>query len=244
MIVDHADQPVQLQERVLERRGGQEELAALLQGALDGVGDHLGRLVDVAQPVGLVDHHQIPGRGRDIACLAPGELIGADDDGVLALKWPVVSLADRLVVRLRFQNLAGEEKLLAQLLMPLLAQIGGRDDEEPPPPLGPVLREHQPSLDGLPQTHFVSEQRTFGERGLEREEGGVHLMRIEIDLSASHRRRQLVEAVGRNASGQFMREIFGLVIRESRESHQPRSPMLLVCRDDRPAAKHRSPASP
>ena len=50
-----------------------------------------------------------------------------------------MSLLDRVVVRLRLQDLAGQKELFGQLLIPLLAQIGRHDNQNPPLPFGPSL---------------------------------------------------------------------------------------------------------
>ena len=54
-----------------------------------------------------------------------------------------ISLFDCLVVGLSFQYPARQEELFGQFLMPLLAQIGRRNDQNPPFPFSPSLR-HEP----------------------------------------------------------------------------------------------------
>ena len=72
-----------------------------------------------------------------------------------------VALLDGRVVGLRFQDAAGQEEFLGQLLMPLLAEVGRRDDQNAPLALRPFLREHQARLDGLAQADFVRQQRAL-----------------------------------------------------------------------------------
>ena len=66
--------------RILQRRRREQQLVLAGQRQLERVGDDVRRLVDVAQPVRFVDDHQVPRHGLNIACLALGELVGADDD--------------------------------------------------------------------------------------------------------------------------------------------------------------------
>ena len=128
------------------------------------------------------------GSGLDVARLAPGELVGADDD-LGRLEGAELALLDGGVVGLGLQDAAGQEELLGQLLIPLLAQIGRRDDQDAPLALRPFLREDQARLDGLAETDLVGQQRALGERRLEGEQGGIDLMGIQIDLGARRRRQ-------------------------------------------------------
>ena len=77
-----------------------------------------------------------------------------------------VALLDGRVVGLGFQDPAGQEELLGQLLIPLLAQVGRRDDQDAPLALRPLLRQHQAGFDGLAETDFVGQQRALGKRRL------------------------------------------------------------------------------
>ena len=54
-----------------------------------------------------------------------------------------------------------QEELFVHFLVPLLAEVRGRDDEDAPPPFRPLLRDDQPGFDGLSQSHFIREQRAF-----------------------------------------------------------------------------------
>ena len=91
VLVDEADEAEEFEQRVLQRRGGEQELVLVGERQLERVGDDVGRLVDVAQAVRFVDDHEVPRGVRDIGGLVPRELVGADDDGV-ALKRAKVSL--------------------------------------------------------------------------------------------------------------------------------------------------------
>jgi len=125
VIVDDADETKEFEQRVLERRRGQQQFMATVERALQRVRDHVVRLVDVAQPVGLVDHDEIPRRSRDVARLAARELVRADHDGVRRIEGSEHAALDRFVVGLRFEDPARQKELLAQFLVPLLAQVRG-----------------------------------------------------------------------------------------------------------------------
>ena len=128
------------------------------------------------------------------------------------LERPEVALLDRRVVGLGLEDAARQEELLGQLLMPLLAQVGRRDDQDAPLALRPLLREHEPGFDGLAEADFVGQQRALRERRLEGEERRVDLMRIQVDLRARDRARELLDAVGREASRQLVGEVLGVVV--------------------------------
>ena len=121
VLVNEADEAEELQKRVLQGSSRQEQFGGVGERTLEGVGDDVGRLVDIAEPVGFVDHHQIPRGVGYVGCLAAGKLVGADDDFV-GFKWTEVALLDCGVVRLGLENPAGQEELFRHLLKPLLAQ--------------------------------------------------------------------------------------------------------------------------
>ena len=95
---------------------------AFLEGQLERAGDDVGRLINVAQTMGLVDDHEVPRCRRDIRRFVAGGLVGADDDEILHLEGAEVPLLDRLVVGFCLQYTAGQEELFRQFLMPLLAE--------------------------------------------------------------------------------------------------------------------------
>ena len=211
MLVDEAHEAEQFQQRVLERRRGEKQLVLACQRQLERVGDDVRRLVNIAQPVGFVDHHEVPGQGVDVARLALREMVGADND-LGRLERAELALSDRNVVRLRLQDAARQKKLFGQLLIPLLAQVGRRDDENPPPALRSFLREHEARFDGLAQADLIRQQRTFRKRRLESEQRGVDLVRVEVYLRIHQGACELLHAVGRTAPRQLVREIFGVIV--------------------------------
>ena len=83
---------------------------------------------------------------------------------LVGLEGPEMALLDGRVVGLRFEDSAGEEELLGQFLMPLLAQVGRGDDQDAPLALRPFLREHKTGLDRLAETDLVRKQSPFRQR--------------------------------------------------------------------------------
>src|SRR5438876_4148909 len=80
--IEDADEPVQLEERVLERGCRQQELSR----GPDRIDDSLGGLrafVDAAEPVSFVDDDEVPFDALNKLALRVDELVRADDDPVL-----------------------------------------------------------------------------------------------------------------------------------------------------------------
>src|ERR1039458_3769877 len=95
--------------------------------------------------------------------------------------------------------------------MPLLAKAGGYDDDNLPLALSPSLGQENPSLNRLSQPNFVGEDRPFGQRGAEGEQGSFDLMGVQVNLSVSKRSSQLLHAVGRAPFCQFIRKILRVI---------------------------------
>jgi hypothetical protein len=229
LIVDDAHQPEEFEERVLERRDGQQQLRRRRQGLLQRVRDDVRRLVDVAQPVRFVHHHEVPRGVVDVGCLVPRELVRADDDVPVSLEGAELAGLDGVVVGLRFEDAAGQEELVRQLLMPLLPQIRRRDHEDAPLALRPPLRQHEPRLDRLAEPDFVGQQHTARERRPEREQRRVDLVGVQVDLCVHERGRQPVVAVRWAAARQLVRVVLRVVRRQrlgeggSRRRHEAAS---------------------
>ena len=75
---------------------------AFLQSQFECVRNDVGRLVDVAQTMSFIDDHKVPGRRRNVRCLAACKMIGAYDDGLRHFERFTISLLDCLVVSLSF----------------------------------------------------------------------------------------------------------------------------------------------
>lgn len=107
----------------------------------------------------LVEDDDVPGHRAQIRDLGLGELIGADD-GRANVEWVGDAVTPLLVVALGLQDLPVQRELVLELLMPLLAQVGGDDDQHATLALGPELRQHEAGLDGLAQPHLIGEDHT------------------------------------------------------------------------------------
>ena len=149
-----------------------------------------------------------------------GELVGAEDDGVL-LEGIEVAGPDRLVEAACLQDDGRQEELVRQFLAPLLAQVGRHDDQQAALSFGPVLGEQEPGLDGLAQPDFVGQDRTLREGAAEGEECGLDLMGIQIDLGIGQHRRELLDAVGGTAFGELVGKILGVKVGQVHAAMRP-----------------------
>lgn len=159
----------------------------------------------------LVDDDQVPFGLREVRFLGAGELVRADDDGILLPEGVEVAGLDLCVERTGFQDERGQEELVGEFLTPLLAEIGRHDDQEPALAFGPPLGKQDARLDGLTETHLVGEDGPFGQGRLKGKEGGLDLVGIQIDLGISQRSRQFADAVRRTAFGQLMGKVGGVI---------------------------------
>ena len=82
VLVNEADEAEQFEQRILQRRGGEQELVLARQHCLQRVRDDVGRLVNIPEPVRFINHDQIPRHRGDVRGLVAGELVGADYDGI------------------------------------------------------------------------------------------------------------------------------------------------------------------
>ena len=85
-VVHHADQAIQLQQGILQWGGREQNLGCVGQRILERLADHVAGLVDVAQAVRFIHHHQVPRHALEIIRLGLGKLIRADDDAATLLK--------------------------------------------------------------------------------------------------------------------------------------------------------------
>lgn len=120
VLVDEADDPEQLHEAVLERRRGQQQLGRRTERVPQRARHLVAGLVDVAQPVRLVDHDEIPRHPSDLLGLVRGEVVGANDDVVVDLERVRRAGLAQPVEGRGFQHRRGHAELLVDLLRPLL----------------------------------------------------------------------------------------------------------------------------
>src|SRR5437879_1364979 len=92
VFVDKTDKTKQLKQRILQRSRCEQQFALLGQRQLQRVGYDVCWLVDVTQPMGFVDDHQIPWRSVNVRRLATRELVRADNDRVFGFKGLEVAL--------------------------------------------------------------------------------------------------------------------------------------------------------
>lgn len=144
LVVDHRRQTEQFHQGILHGRGGQQNLEALTHGIAQGLGADGGALaVDVPEPMGFVENHQIPADLGDIVRLAGGEFVGSDDHLAIDVERPLVPGLHHVLERLGFKDLSRERELVLKLLGPLLAQRRGDDEKDATAPLSPALGNQQ-----------------------------------------------------------------------------------------------------
>ena len=134
----------------------------------------------------FVNHHQVPRHGVHVRGLVLRELIRADHDLAVLLERSQPALPDSFVVGLGFQTGAGQEELLAELLMPLLPPVGWCDDQNPPAAFGPLLRDDQAGFDGLAEPYLVGQQHALREGRLEGEQRRFDLMRMRSTWASTN----------------------------------------------------------
>ena len=211
LIVDEANQAVQLHQRVLQWGGGQQHLGRVRQRPLESSADLVVGAVDVAQPVGFIDDHQIPLRHHQIRALSGRELKRANHQSGLFERIADTALPLTVVFG-TFENLTGQEKLVGHLLRPLLAQIGRADDQDAPLALDPLLSQHQAGFDGLSKPYFVGEDGALGQGRLKREQRGLHLMGVQVHLRIEQGTGQLFGIPDRMPAAEFMGVKLGVII--------------------------------
>jgi hypothetical protein len=210
--VDDADQPVQLQQGVLQRRSGQKDLGMDIgEPVPQRVGDNVAGLVDISQTVRLVVDDEVPANPTHIVDLRLCELVGADN-GSVVLEGVVDALLSPLIAALGFENDGFEGKLVLQLLIPLLAQVGRDDDQNSAAAFGPKLREHEASFDGLSQADLVGQDNTTGQGVPAGKQRRFDLMRIQIDLGIDQGVAKRLDGIPGRAPGQLPGEELALVV--------------------------------
>ena len=185
--VHQADQAIQLQQRVLQRRGSEQHFWGVGQCFFQGLADDVAGFVDVAQAVGFVHDHQVPGHTTQVVGLGFGELVGANQYTAGLIEWIAQATLAKLPVAFGLQNVRLQTELVLQLLVPLLAQVGRGDDEDAPLALCPALGYHQTSLDGFAQAHFVGQDDPFGQRAVKGKQGRFDLVGIQVHLGIDQR---------------------------------------------------------
>jgi len=120
LLVDHRREPIQLEQRVLERGRGEQQLAPTLERPTQAPSHAVTRPIRVAQLVRLVDGHQVPWDLPEPFGLDAGE-VDRHDQHCLCRKRLVARLAT-LAHGPRVEDQRGQVELLLQLQAPLLAK--------------------------------------------------------------------------------------------------------------------------
>src|SRR5579871_1628457 len=184
----------------------------MFQCLLERIRDDVGWLIDIPQAMSFINNDHVPGDGMHIGGFIAGELIRTDDYYIVALKRAELSLLDRFIVGAGFENSAGQEKLFAQLLMPLLPEIGGSDNQDTALTFRPLLRDNQSRLNGLAQTNLISQKRTTRKRRIKRKESSIHLMRIKVYLRACDGASELLRTIGGTPFCQVVSIVFSMIV--------------------------------
>ena len=132
---------------------------------------------------------------------------------LLGTRATILAGALRLAVGRGVQDGRGQVEFLLQLKAPLLADGSGADDEQAAAALGPELAEDQAGFDGLAQADFVGQQDALAEGGFQGEQGGVNLVRVQVNGRVEQRGGEAIN-IGRGPlKRQFMCEIAGVIRR-------------------------------
>ena len=85
--------------------------------------------------------------------------------------------------------------------MPLLAQARGYDNQYTTFALGPLLANDKPGFDGFAQADLIGQNSPHRQRRAEGKKGGLHLMRVQVDLGIHQGPGELLRAVGSESAG-------------------------------------------
>ena len=141
IVVDQTDQAIELHERILKRRGCQQNLRRVRKGSLQGAAGFVVGAIDTPEAMRLVDNGKVPFRDHELVALAGRELGGTDDDRRL-LERLAHAVFPQAIIGCAFEDRRRKEEFFGHLLRPLLAQVGRADDENAALPLGPFLGQH------------------------------------------------------------------------------------------------------
>src|SRR5579862_5148745 len=125
--------------------------------------------------MGLIKYDQVPRNRCNLIGLACGKFIGCDHDPSCNFKRLTAHGLLAFTVALGFQDFARDREFRLKLLRPLLPKRSRNDQKNAPLLLCPSLSDDEPGFYGFPEPNFVSEDRTFREGRLQREESGIDL---------------------------------------------------------------------
>jgi len=216
IFVDEGREPVDFQQRILQRRGREENFFPFLKRVTDALTRLVAGPVAVAKFMRLVDDSEIERNTADFVLVAIGESVGANEN-FLRVERAWITVFFQFPISGSVENPTREMEFFLQFQGPLLADRSRADDKDASLLFRPQLAENQSGLDGFPQTDFVGENDAFGKRRLEGEQSGFDLVRIQIDLGVEERLRQAPNTLG-VLQREGMGKVFGLVVDECHSS--------------------------
>ena len=194
----------------MEWRGSEKDFVGGERGFADGGGDFGGLFIDVAEAVGLVDDDEVPVDVSEFEGFGGGELVGADEDFAGLVKGvEEAALAEGG----GFEDFGREAEFVGEFLLPLFAKSGGEDEENAAAAFGPALGDDEGGFDGFAEANFVGENDAFGEWGADGEEGGVDLVRVEVDTGGGEAAGKALDGAAGAAQGEQRGPIEGVVRR-------------------------------
>ena len=178
-----------------QRRGRQQDFRRAGECFVKGFGAFVRSfLEDVAQPVGFVKDDQVPVDGFQIGAFVGGEFVGRNEDSVGIERIQPVGFF-RLIVISGLDDFAGQGKLAGQFLLPLFAQRSWDNQQNAPLFFRPTLGDDQRGFDGFSQADFIGQDYALGHWRTQREHGGIHLMRVQINFGGGNRTRKFVGGI-------------------------------------------------
>lgn len=106
-----------------------------------------------------------------------------------------VPLLALLFVASSLQDQSLQIELVLQFLVPLLAQVGWRNDEDVTFALCPALGNNQARFNGLTQAHLIGQDDALRERAAKCEECCLNLMGIQVHPRIDQRGGQQVRRI-------------------------------------------------
>ena len=209
--IDELRDAVKLRKIVLKRRRRKQDFAAAFERPKQRLADAVAFTVGVAELVAFVHHDRIPRNDFKIFAHLCREVIGHNENA-RELKRIRDARAPQLADTAGIQNLRRKIEFFLQLALPLLAERRRANHEKAASALRPKLTQHEPGFNGLAETDFVREEHAFRKRRLQREQRGLHLMRIQIHARVQERLANPVHVLSA-AQRQRVREILRVISR-------------------------------
>ena len=138
VLVQQRGQPVQLHQRILQRRRGEQQFLPPGKSAAQSLPAAVTALVCIAQLMRLIQHNHIPGLGKKRLLVLDRKRIRHHHDSLACLRAQKRRRRKAaLAQHCRIRNQGGQGEFVDHLLRPLLAQTGGTDHQQTPLALRP-----------------------------------------------------------------------------------------------------------